>query len=57
MSLGKVREMLGAVRLNTLSNLMVLVAAVELVVLIGIELDRYFHSYRVQRDSACILGR
>ena len=45
-----------AVRLNTLSNVIVLVATVELVVILGTGLSRYCQSYRIQRELACVFG-
>jgi hypothetical protein len=44
------------VRLNRLSNLMTLIAIVEVSVFFGMALNQWSHSYRVQRDWACIFG-
>ena len=43
-------------RLNTLSNLLILIATVDLLVFVGMGLNRWFQSYRGQRDLECIFG-
>jgi hypothetical protein len=43
------------VRLNTLSNLMALVAMLELLALLGMGLKRWSQSYQIQRDFGVTL--
>lgn len=43
------------VRLNTLSNLVTLVAMLELLALLGVGLKRWSQSYQIQRDFGVTL--
>ena len=57
LSLVRDRARLPEVRLNTLSNLMTLVATVELLTVLGMGLDRWSHSYQFQRSFGVLSHR